>query len=145
MDIDKVLKDYKQLQNDFDEVRAELGQFRKIAVLQDIVDRQQLLLAAATETIKALNSVFEERQDENKVLAYKCRYCSMVSLHKFSVARHEAKYCKNAPGTCTTCHFFMTHEDVYPGICNWFGYDLDGYRHDCPAWRELRKKEIENG
>lgn len=41
----------------------------------------------------------------HEVKAFKCDHCSMVSVHKHSVKRHELQYCRKSPDrhTCMAC------------------------------------------
>lgn len=43
-----------------------------------------------------------------EVSAYKCDHCSMVSLYKGHVKRHESTYCRRSPDrrTCVLCTLY---------------------------------------
>lgn len=51
-----------------------------------------------------------------QVQAYQCSHCSMTSLNKHSVKRHEANHCRVNPNrtACSMCEYFSMCEDDGP-------------------------------
>lgn len=53
-----------------------------------------------------------------KVSAYKCKDCNMVSLHKPSVERHEKHYCRQSKTrkACGMCVHFEVNDGAMPEL-----------------------------